>query len=752
MKNIYDRLPAKIIKSKNAVDLLETNHLFTGVGYNHSVLGAIEDRRKFMPFASFNPAKTLVSTAQQFSRVLDAQQKVIHTMLDSTAHGLNNYWGDGEHQMNTEQMVEFVSTRKNGVRVVFLAEDKTLGYKVKAVHVGSAKDLAFAKSVNAVVISEDSYRQAISIVNTTRINNHVIELFDRFAVMPLKLGYLMSAGFLVRNFIDSNMKNLISAGSFNMAPHTLETFQMYMKYKNIIRDLIEMGGVHARNIEVYFSKGGKTLDKEMFVMFQNLLNTGVGSITRELEEHFGNVYTLLQKRLRSAIPGTESIDASDIRKFIHGDVTGEEAMILARFDGNQDVLKEMNRIKNEFKQYKKGYAMYKHAKQSDFTLDEIVTYLKSPNKVPAEKINKYMDLLKYDATETIADKTFDAMRNNSIVQGFFDINNDLENVVRLSHYTYHIKYSGFSARSAYKSTLDTHFDYKTKNKAQLYAELIFPFITFTTNNTAYWIRAIQTNPKTMGVLRDHLMEHSGVKDYDEWDIQNRLSLQYHIQSGNMILDKETGLSLKINPSIMDAINIMLMPKETLLGDVGREDGALGGRLNAWFQTVPALLQGYDEDSWMDEEEYERRRNLKILNLVPFAGAFANRMISGWNNANKTGSNLQRVLPGILGRVSYPQEKNFKPYTPYAYKSYNNNYTPYVKRTYTSMKAYNTVAYAKYGYAFDYRSTKAFKDVLDAGRRSWATIHTAKGKNKMELLLLPTNTSNRAWKMAMISRL
>ena len=144
-----------------------------------------------------------------------------------------------------------------------------------------------------------------------------------------------------------------------------------------------------------------------------------------------------------------------------------------------------------------------------------------------------------------------------------DANTEFEHITRLSEYLWAIKH-GFTNSAAYELVTKTHFDYGLKTKGQMLAELVFPFYTFKMRNLEYWIDAVEANPILMSLFRDIMTPIWNFDSYDEKELEYNRSLQYQILSGNLPLHEiiksaPKELTLKINPSFMDAYNTLTDP-------------------------------------------------------------------------------------------------------------------------------------------------------------------------------------------------
>lgn len=152
---------------------------------------------------------------------------------------------------------------------------------------------------------------------------------------------------------------------------------------------------------------------------------------------------------------------------------------------------------------------------------------------------------------------------------------------KLSRYAHHLslKEQGIVGSKSYEAISATHFNYDIKDRGTIYAELIIPFFNYMKLNAEYWSTEICKNPRILHDLERYLYaqlrpEMTDVhEDYETGNYQHTFELQ-QILAGNLRI-RDLGIAniedqavyLKINPSIMDALNLFMDPGNQVLRKV-----------------------------------------------------------------------------------------------------------------------------------------------------------------------------------------
>lgn len=332
-----------------------------------------------------------------------------------------------------------------------------------------------------------------------------------------------------------------------------------------------------------------------------------------------------------------------------------------------------------------------------------------------------------DVTIKALSEDFDSVKH--LTNGFMKVNNDIENIQRLSAYLL-LQEQGLNFTEAIYRVSKDHFNYSMKSPREKLIELIIPFYTFKLNNLQYWAEALADNPWIAGLFEDIMTPIWDFDDVDENELQYNRSLQHRILSGNVQV-ADNGLTLKLNPSASDAFKLMTNP----LGEIYNSTFAL-----YTAATDAAMTQIAESTGNLAAQAINQTLNIykpanptvldtvkSAINLLPY-GAIAQRAISGVQYAKEINSILPAVMPSVFGRTKQYKQSN-----------YNKAYTKYSKRNYTKQnysKAYRKIAkpkkvYYRRNYTPNIYSDKVypinFKNIYIDGMYSVPNISTYTAK-------------------------
>jgi len=206
------------------------------------------------------------------------------------------------------------------------------------------------------------------------------------------------------------------------------------------------------------------------------------------------------------------------------------------------------------------------AKMSRDMFDEIHAYATS--NVSAGMATAQADMLKRFYIKGDASKfdTFffdNTLRKNTVDQ-LSNINSYIEHAGRLSELRI-AKLKGLTDIEAYNRVLRTHFDYSIKSKGTLLAEFVMPFVTFPLYNLQYWLDAFFESPWLVELLIDSTRTSLEIEAQKQYTLDNSYKLQAALNNGNV---KIGNTLFKLNPSMFDALNIMVDTEDQLKQRMG----------------------------------------------------------------------------------------------------------------------------------------------------------------------------------------
>lgn len=120
---------------------------------------------------------------------------------------------------------------------------------------------------------------------------------------------------------------------------------------------------------------------------------------------------------------------------------------------------------------------------------------------------------------------------------------------------------GIAKHDAWAHISKVHFDYSFKTPTEQLIESLFPFSTFMFRNIQYWVDMLERHPEYIPLFRDI---YTPIWNFDERtpeELEYSWALQRQIINGSISLfeTNNTEYSLRINPSIFDAIGTIVNP-------------------------------------------------------------------------------------------------------------------------------------------------------------------------------------------------
>jgi hypothetical protein len=280
----------------------------------------------------------------------------------------------------------------------------------------------------------------------------------------------------------------------------------------------------------------------------------------------------------------------------------------------------------------------------------------------------------------------------------------LEQITRLAAYLEFIK-KGMTNTDAFQAITKTHFDYAAKTATTRWIELIIPFYSFQAKNFEFWLDFLNKSPILAYTLSKYFQSVWNWEEIDFERIDYYQSQLNHIMQANIQLNKQ-GLTLKVNPSFMDPINIISNPIDSF-----------ASRVSPIFKPIVDAIQG--------NQPYGYEQNIgsavgAVASTIPGVGGAiggvaaiasqtANRYESGYRAYQRTGSPLPLIAPSIFGSVKTP---------------------------------------AQYGRA-SYTNSRAFMDPQKRVPRRVSTynkLYTDTGKNRWQLRYLPIDNFTVQWRI------
>lgn len=240
----------------------------------------------------------------------------------------------------------------------------------------------------------------------------------------------------------------------------------------------------------------------------------------------------------------------------------------------------------------------------------------------------------------------------------------VEQITRLALYLDLIK-KNMTNSDAFRIITKTHFDYGTKSNLDRIIEFFIPFYSFQKKNFAFWLEYAAKNPAIAYILLQGISSQWHLEDLDINNAKYYQGKLNQILSGNILLN-EKGLTLKINPSFMDPINILLNPI-----------GSFSGKLTP--------IVGYLTDVFKKEADAQDFINTlvpltgAVLSVTPLnalstiggitsiAASTTSQYMSAPKHMQRSGSALPIAVPSLFsstytGRATYNNPRTYTDYT------------------------------------------------------------------------------------------
>ena len=734
--NMLEKLPEKVRENLVKYDVLNQHHKFDGMNFNESIFSDLAHKRDYVDYVYNNPLKNLYYTMQEYAKINDAQAHYAKSLRSNEF----NLGSDFMKRFNNEEIYKTLQDNPH-LKIGAIIKDKKRGFMFKELRVHSAKDIQKMRGLQASILPHHLLKKSISMINNDGITNPLVRFFNKYGVGLSKTGMLSSVGFLLRNLFDSHQKNIFTLGIKDSTTRTFKTAKLYNEYNTVAQQVLEQyGRMNSRTINEFFSKYDG-MDKEMFELMRKFIQDGPSAgLSGVMQQKIGNVYYRLYQRSEYK----DMLSWQDIRKFIL-DPNMQDPKKWA-----PEVYPELVRLNSEFDVYHKAYVMMEHTKHSELKLDKLVYYLKHEDQVPEKLAKEFKRIKKFKPTSRAQQQLDKVLFENIWSRSIMSANSHMEQIFRLSDYLGEVIDKGTDVSKAMYEVALTHFDTAHKTYNQELLEMMFPFSMFRLNNIRFWGDMLEKNPRGIALISDIVKQNMNLDEYSDWDLANRRSLQYQVLNGAVILDKESGLNLKLSPSVLDAYTALYNPM-----------GVVTGGLVVYAKN-PTELALMEKEEWMDEEYFEKIKQNKYWGMVPLVGTNVIRQTSAIKHQDRTGSSLPRYAPSVFGSTNMPKENNFVTPKPYDYKMYP-KYNRYFGKNfsyYNLNRAYNSEAYAPKPNAYN---NARFSDMRTLNYSPLLSRHinktfqnredlfTARGKHKLDLMMIPPSPGSAKFTLSNIWR-
>ena len=763
VRAIYEAAPEAIQKEILDVDAITDNSAwFYDSTYNISNLGSGRYRRQIQQGTPLNLFQTYKVNTQITLQSANAKLKYINYILNGDMRLDVGLWSNLE---NETALFNYIKAHPEMVVAVPVKHKGELGFDIKRVAINSIEDLRNAKRLKASLLTRETYSKAASVIHTNNFNDGVLGVWSKMATL-YKIGQLsvFNLGTLTRNFIDSVVKEVISTGS------VIETVR---SWHETIKDLSEYKKT------LTYCMATEQLDTEMIERIAKAYNVSPENVLKDIEFDAAAVKI---KGLKEVINATALYTKYN---------TCIDDII--KMDSNS-ILRPQN-IEFYFNHIAKDFDI-----DTFYAVHKFITEGASAGATPELQEVFAKEFAKRGLPNEDSSGLWGAMMHLS--RKLSKPNYDLEQIVRLSQHMQQMRQGMSFTDSSYKIA-KVHFDYADKTDATRLIELIIPFYNFKMKNFEYWADLIEKNPWVWHLYMDVMNTVWNFDTYDEYgehlELANNQSLQYNIMAGNIVLNS-TGLTLKLNPSIQDAIQMSSDP-------FGNAQSSLFAPLQYGFkqalyaQAKKNGLPEFFKNTFNISDYYINKKQSFIksggLQIIPLVGAPLSRfMVQRPKYYNITKNPLNFAIPSLFGAVKRwnteniksPEEwaaqrpqrkqyvrdmrvlpKTYKTYKTYGYNRSNRSsgysryytkkarkpYIPYTKKTYYNSSYptafttyYNPTKQPRKYYPIHYNNyTHRAKPIY--ARNVYWKYYTKKGKRRMDILTAKTTRKNLQMKIKLM---
>lgn len=650
LNEYYLKLPQAVQDSVGDIYRMTADDLWQGLRYDWSNLGTAQMKKVWDPFAHTNVMAALRNSLEYTASLTESKALYLDMYFNSQLsinNGLLSTEGLSKEESDAKDLAIIQALKNNHEFVLAaLVESNSKagdGFRVVKLNVDTVEDMARARKLNATILPYQVYATSHQTLNTSQFSSLVLNLWHKI-IYTYKVGYLLDPGVIIRNYVDSLAKNIVSQDGNVAAVARTQAKAMVMlnQYNKALAAILKLGDQKFRydNLDKFFHK----LER---------LDTNVDMTLEQFQ-------------------------------FLHGFIAYSASAGMT----------------GPWQKYLKGQNIGSEDRNLWTTFVAVSDWLMTPNKW-TEQIN------------------------------------------RLTQYML-LEEQGFTKTQIFKQIADTHFDYNVKTLPEMYAELIFPFYTFTKRNLEYWVKAVSTKPWLANMFKDVMTPVWNFDGYTQDELGRNRSLQYQLLSGNIAPFADNGFTIKVNPSFMDVYNMATdIPASTLgalmNGEIGPDSyGSITGKMAAPLQL--ALDQGWEIQGGMAAGLFDLQATgsdsvfHQVANILPVIGAAKVRFEQGEKYAERSGFDWQKIplTQGTFGATQRWEPRKTYTKSPYTKKYYGaDTSSGFTYRTYH--RKYYPSNYPAHGRNLYYDSF-------------YKKHYTKKGVSKMKLRMMPYTPDNLGWRI------
>lgn len=546
--------------------------------FNYSNIGSPATRNLAYNFSPTNPVRAYNSVLQTFLAYGDAALKMrLLLTSDSSFVRFSNLFEDC-----TDQEILDALQSSRIYRVLMAEQDSSVfGYHVRELRPGNLDDIRMLRNSEAIVVDHNTHRMLRNVFNRGELNNGLAKFFNDVVISPAKAGMLTGIGPVLRNFVDSTLKNYLSLDYSSDAPaftaHVIESSRWLHIYETDMKQILDMTLKHYDVI-----KQAKHINID-----------AMGPSKIAIDSYFAAL-DLKAKFLRIPIGKLMSETDQDVLRQWEQSLSPAQVEAIAKAAKERMVRKDIFDLTHSFIVYGPSAGVVTEQQK-------IIETALAAKRARAGKRLNFQEGVKHFAW------------SNPLTAPLMGVQSKIEQLARYSKFTWELK-NDRSVAEAMHRVIETHFDYATKSTATLYMELIVPFYTFAAANLEYWAKLMTKHGWPFGVLRDLYSSFMDFNEYDQYEMQNNRAVQYAILNGTIPLS-DTGFALKLSPSYLDAFNILLQPIDSVKQRIAK---AIMVPLDLFVQAATG------------EFSFDETLLKEVMSAIPFLGNYSQRY---WNSGD-----------------------------------------------------------------------------------------------------------------------
>lgn len=400
--------------------------------------------------------------------------KAIFTNLDGTynVEGFVNY-------LNTHPDYFLVYMDTNG-KFIRLANDPKL-----------INEILSSDDIFVTIMPKNSFNQLTNYVQPVKLGPKA-RWFQENILRPMKMMSLTNLNFMFQNIISATFQNMISTSGKVDAPkaigYMVRMARDYHRYNNLFISVTS-----SYTARKYLTGSLYTMDKR----WVDLLNDDNFKLALKANDE-KDVLEMINKLTPEDIERFKFINEARNTSAARGEISSitlnnkrEEALkreadeARAKLahdypDRYQEMLDDISKFKNDpdYDKIAPLVSQVNHRRYQEMSVEDLQKLLDELEKKP--NLDYYEKRQKYALKKVIKDKKsgfWDAIFKHQAVSWWFDMNENLETIFRLSAMDMYIK-EGSTFNEATAEVIKRHFIYNNKSAAEQYAEFVIPFISY----------------------------------------------------------------------------------------------------------------------------------------------------------------------------------------------------------------------------------------------------------------------------------